>query len=109
MGIVIPADGGRSRSRADLTTGGPSVYPPDALPLRTFPERREVFDMNADIFKGKWKQLQGRAKQVWGDLTDDDLAKIDGSYDRFVGVLQEKYGYTKEEAQQKIDSEFGAA
>ena len=64
--------------------------------------------MNADVFKGKWKQVRGRAKQAWGDLTDDDLAKIDGSYDRFVGVLQEKYGYTKEEAQRRIDSEFGA-
>lgn len=64
--------------------------------------------MNADIFEGKWKQLRGRVKQAWGDLTDDDLAKIDGSYDRFVGVLQEKYGYTKEEAQKKIDAEFGA-
>ena len=64
--------------------------------------------MNADIFEGKWKQLRGRVKQAWGDLTDDDLAKIDGSYDRFVGVLQEKYGYTKEEAQRTIDSEFGA-
>ena len=63
--------------------------------------------MNADVFRGKWKQLRGRAKQAWGDLTDDDLAKIDGSYDRFVGVLQEKYGYGKEEAQRKIDSEFG--
>ena len=64
--------------------------------------------MNSDIFKGQWKQLRGRVKQVWGELTEDDLAKIDGSYDRFVGVLQEKYGYTKEEAQKKIDSEFGA-
>jgi uncharacterized protein YjbJ (UPF0337 family) len=63
--------------------------------------------VNADVFRGKWKQLRGRAKQAWGDLTDDDLAKIDGSYDRFVGVLQEKYGYSKEEAQRKIDSEFG--
>jgi uncharacterized protein YjbJ (UPF0337 family) len=66
-----------------------------------------VTAVNEDIFKGKWKQLRGRAKQTWGDLTDDDLAKVEGSYDRFVGVLQEKYGYSKEEARQKIDSEFG--
>lgn len=64
-------------------------------------------DMNADVFKGMWKQVRGRAKQKWGDLTDDELTKIDGSYDRFIGVLQEKYGYTKEEAQKEIDSEFG--
>ena len=73
----------------------------------TMDGRKEVTTVNEDVFKGKWKQLRGRAKQTWGDLTDDDLAKVDGSYDRFVGVLQEKYGYTKEEAQRKIDSEFG--
>ncbi|TVR88259.1 MAG: CsbD family protein [Trueperaceae bacterium] len=65
--------------------------------------------MNEDTFKGKWKQLRGRAKQVWGDLSDDDLTRIDGSYDRLVGTLQEKYGYTKAEAQKKIDKEFGDA
>jgi uncharacterized protein YjbJ (UPF0337 family) len=63
--------------------------------------------MNEDVFKGKWKQFRGRVKQTWGDLTDDDLARIDGSYDRFVGVLQAKYGYSKAEAQEKIDAEFG--
>jgi len=65
--------------------------------------------MNEDTFKGKWKQLRGRAKQVWGDLSDDDLTRIDGSYDRLVGTLQEKYGYTKAEAKKKIDKEFGDA
>jgi len=65
--------------------------------------------MNQDIFKGKWKQLRGRAKQVWGDLSDDDLTRIDGSYDRLVGTLQEKYGITKDEAQKKVDAELGDA
>jgi uncharacterized protein YjbJ (UPF0337 family) len=91
-----------------LTRGRIDVYPSRALPLRTFPERREVLDMNADVFAGKWKQVRGRAKQAWAELTDDDLAKIDGSYDRLVGVLQEKYGYGKEEARRKVDAVFGA-
>lgn len=59
--------------------------------------------MNKDIFEGKWKQLRGRAKQAWGDLTNDDLDKIDGSYDRFIGTLQEKYGYSREEAEKQAD------
>lgn len=63
--------------------------------------------MNQDVFKGEWKKLRGRAKQAWGDLTDDDLAQVEGDYDRFVGVLQSKYGYSKAEAQKKIDAEFG--
>lgn len=58
--------------------------------------------MNVDIFAGKWKQLRGRVKQTWGDLTDEELDKIEGSYDRFVGLLQEKYGYTRAEAESRI-------
>lgn len=63
--------------------------------------------MNADVFKGKWKQIRGRAKQAWGELSDDDLARIDGNYDKLVGTLQEKYGYTKAEAQSKVDAALG--
>ena len=34
--------------------------------------------MNADILKGKWKEIKGEAKQKWGKLTDDDLTQIEG-------------------------------
>ena len=30
-------------------------------------------------FKGKWNQLKGKAKQQWGNLTDDDLTHLAGS------------------------------
>jgi uncharacterized protein YjbJ (UPF0337 family) len=62
--------------------------------------------VNRDIFEGKWKQFRGRVKQQWGDLTDDDLDRIDGSYDRFIGVLQERYGYSRAEAEAKADEGF---
>lgn len=62
--------------------------------------------MNWDIIQGKWKQLKGSAKAKWGDLTDDDLDRIDGNKDRLAGKLQEKYGWSKEEAEKSID-EFG--
>jgi len=58
--------------------------------------------MNSDILKGKWNQLKGNVKQQWGDLTDNDVARIEGNYDEFVGVLQERYGYTKERAEQEV-------
>ena len=65
-------------------------------------------NVNADMFEGKRKRSRGRVNQVREDLADDALAKIDGRCDRFVGVLQEKYGFGKEEAQRQIDSEFAA-
>lgn len=55
--------------------------------------------MNDDVFEGKWKQIRGQAKMWWGKLTDDDLEKVNGKFDQFLGLLQEKYGYTREQAE----------
>ena len=37
--------------------------------------------MNRDQLEGKWKQLKGSAKIKWGELTDDDLDKVEGNAD----------------------------
>lgn len=60
--------------------------------------------MNADIFKGKWNQLRGQIQQKWGDLTDDDLDRIQGAQTELEGLLQERYGYTKERAHQEVEN-----
>ncbi len=60
--------------------------------------------MNADQIKGNWKQLQGRFKQQWGKLTDDDLTKAEGRSDVLVGKIQERYGKSKDEAKREFDS-----
>jgi uncharacterized protein YjbJ (UPF0337 family) len=54
--------------------------------------------MNNNIFEGKWKQVRGEVKIWWGKLTDDDLDKVEGKFDKLVGLLQEKYGYTEQQA-----------
>ncbi len=59
--------------------------------------------MNKDEFEGKWKQVRGEAKVWWGKLTDDDLEKVGGKYDKFIGLIQEKYGYTREKAEQEYN------
>ncbi len=59
--------------------------------------------MNADHFKGGWKQFKGELKQKWGQLTDDDLMEAEGSYDKFVGVVQKRYGDRKDEVQKWAD------
>ena len=59
--------------------------------------------MNKDIFEGKWKQIQGEAKSWWGKLTDDDLKRANGKFDVLAGMLQEKYGYTRQRAADEID------
>jgi len=59
--------------------------------------------MNEDIFKGKWKELKGRVKEKWGNLTDDDVTRVEGNTEKLVGILQVKYGYSKDEAQEEYN------
>ena len=59
--------------------------------------------MNDDILKGKWKQLRGQVQQKWGEITNDDLDRIEGAQTEFEGVLQERYGYSKERAKQEVE------
>ncbi len=58
--------------------------------------------MNSDVIKGKWKQLTGKIKERWGDLTGDDLQAADGHAEYLVGKLQERYGWSKERAEQEV-------
>lgn len=59
--------------------------------------------MNMDVLKGDWKTLQGKVKEKWGKITDDDLTVIAGKRDQLQGKLQERYGYAKEQAQKELD------
>jgi len=59
--------------------------------------------MNQDILEGKWNQLRGKAQQRWSQLTDSDLGRINGKRQELSGLLQEKYGFAKEKAEQEID------
>ena len=59
--------------------------------------------MNKDIIAGKWKQMKGSVKEQWGKLTDDELDRAEGRAEQMVGLLQQRYGYTKEKAQQEYD------
>jgi uncharacterized protein YjbJ (UPF0337 family) len=60
--------------------------------------------MNADILKGKWKEIKGVLKQKWGKLTDDDITQIEGMEDRLLGALQKRYGYTKEIVEKEYEA-----
>jgi uncharacterized protein YjbJ (UPF0337 family) len=59
--------------------------------------------MNTDVLQGMWKQIRGEVKKQWGNLTDDDLDKIDGQRDKFVGALQERYGWARAQAETELD------
>jgi uncharacterized protein YjbJ (UPF0337 family) len=64
--------------------------------------------MNKDVFEGKWKQIRGEAKAWWGKLSDDDLDRAAGKFEVLTGLIQEKYGYTRQRAADEIDQRVTA-
>lgn len=60
--------------------------------------------MNTSQAKGKWHQWKGAAKVQWGKLTDDDLTQVEGNAERLAGLVQERYGVAKEQAQRDVDA-----
>jgi len=59
--------------------------------------------MNWQQIEGNWRQFSGKAKQQWGQLTDDDLDKIAGHRDELIGKIQEIYGLSKDEAERQVE------
>jgi uncharacterized protein YjbJ (UPF0337 family) len=57
--------------------------------------------MNRDILEGKWKEMKGKVKEQWGKLTDDDLDRAEGKAERLIGLLQQRYGYARDEAERE--------
>ena len=46
--------------------------------------------MDWNRVEGNWKQMKGKVKEKWGNLTDDDLDKIAGRRDQLEGKIQER-------------------
>ena len=53
--------------------------------------------MNNLTFKGTWNEVQGKLKQKYGHLTDNDLIYTEGKHDELVGRLQKKLGKRQDE------------
>ena len=58
--------------------------------------------MNWDRIEGNWKQLKGKAKAKWGELTDDDLDKLAGRRDELIGKIQERKGIARDRAEREV-------
>ena len=62
--------------------------------------------MNRDIFEGNWKQIREKSKEWWSLINDLDLSRVDKAdfkLDKYVVLLQVKYGYSKQDAREEIN------
>lgn len=59
--------------------------------------------MNWNQIQGDWQEFSGKIEEKWGKLTDDDLTTIEGKRDQLAGLIQQRYGYAKEQAEKELD------
>lgn len=59
--------------------------------------------MNWDQIKGNWTEWKGRAREEWGELTDNELQEAKGEREQLIGLVQQKYGKARAEAEREVD------
>lgn len=64
--------------------------------------------INRDTLRGQWNQVKGEVKSKWGQLTDDELTKTEGDYEKLVGSIQTRYGYTRGRVEQELNEWFNS-
>jgi uncharacterized protein YjbJ (UPF0337 family) len=64
--------------------------------------------MNKDVIKGKWLEIKGEVQKAWGKLTNDELDKTEGDMKAVAGLIQQKYGNTKDNFQDKLNGIYNS-
>ncbi len=60
--------------------------------------------MNEDIMQGKWKEVKGAIRRVWGDITGNELEETKGNMTEIAGLIQQKYGHKKEDVTHRLNT-----
>jgi uncharacterized protein YjbJ (UPF0337 family) len=56
------------------------------------------------MVKDRWEDFTRNAKETWGELTDDDLASVQGRREELVAMLQSRCGYDRDRAETEADA-----
>jgi uncharacterized protein YjbJ (UPF0337 family) len=74
------------------------------LTANRVPQTNRRRAMNWDRIEGNWKQFQGKVRQQWAKLTDDDVELVKGKRTELAGRIQQRYGVAQDEAERQIDT-----
>ena len=59
--------------------------------------------MNRDELNGKSDQVKGKAKQAWGDVTDNERLHDEGVADETAGKVEEGFGKGRRKVGEALD------
>lgn len=101
--FVLPIHGGISKKRnLENSKLSPTIF-------TLFEENR--MQKPKSKFDQKWKLIRGQSVEWWSLIAEHDLKKVDKAQDKldkFVTILQVKYGYTRPQARDEINKRWAA-
>src|SRR6476620_746031 len=71
-------------------------------------KQAKEMEMDWNRVEGNWKQMKGKVKEKWGNITDDDLTAINGQRDQLEGKIQQRYGLAKDQVRKDVDDWYNA-
>jgi len=57
-----------------------------------------------DIMQGKWAELKDQVRVQWVNLTEEDMTQLTGEPEQLSSLLQQRYGFGKEQAELEINN-----
>ena len=61
-------------------------------------------NLNKETIEGKWTEIKGELQKKWGKLTDQELEASKGDLKSIAGLIQQKYGSTKEDFESNLNT-----
>lgn len=67
-------------------------------------DRNDTIDRSSELqIEGNFEQFKGKAREEWGELTDQELEQARGNWEQFVGTVKEKTGEAAETIERKYN------
>jgi uncharacterized membrane protein YeaQ/YmgE (transglycosylase-associated protein family)/uncharacterized protein YjbJ (UPF0337 family) len=54
------------------------------------------------VIKSQWNQVRDKIHVRWGKISEEDCDQINGNHERFINMLEERYGIAKEKAEDQL-------
>jgi uncharacterized protein YjbJ (UPF0337 family) len=65
--------------------------------------------VSKETITSNWKSLVGAVKQKFGELTNDDLTRVEGNLDQLIALVQRNSGATKDQISEFVRSFLASA
>ncbi len=52
--------------------------------------------------RGTWNEFVGKARRLWGHMTDDEMSVAEGNYQELLGRIQRKTGESLADIRKKL-------